>query len=313
MKVICYSDSEEKSKAALAAGCDLIFTAKLDDMTDPARTIYIITGADFTEDHQEAVANGYLNSKGSPLAIGTSYIRYPIAIASDLYRENYRQRLRFLREFTKAPYGLHIGGSCNMVEYCIPEGKGATTEFWCYGFKKYHAKDPELTLTQYQVDVWEIEIMDLMDQALETFKDIKEMTTGFRCPSITPTRKTTCLMTTGEEIWNALQHFKIFPQWNNIFFSFFYKEQNANLNQNKIITLKTDLERTGLGDRCYIGSEGSSALLGIDTEEQPICYEASVGTGKLAYLMGCKGGVIGAFEDFSDGVKQVIKEIQKYP
>jgi len=313
MKVICYSDSETKSKEALEAGCDLVFTAKLDDMTDPTRTIYVITGADFTEDYQIAVANGYLNSKGGPLTVGTTHARYPIAIASDFYRENFKQRLKFLREFTKSPYGLHIGGSCNMIEHSFPEGRGAASEFWCYGFKKYHQKDPTITMTQYQVDVWEIETMDLMDQALEIFPNTKELTTGFSCPSVIPTRKTTCLMTTGEEIWNALQHFKVFPQWSNIFFSFFYKEQNTRLNQDKIITLKTDLERTDLGRHCYMGSEGTSALLGIDTDEAPICYEGLIGTGKLSYLTGCKAGVIGAFDKFSDGVKQVIQEIQKYP
>ena len=315
MKVVCFSNSLEQSNAALEAGGDLIFTSNLEDMTDPTRTIYIITGAGYVDNVKVAKQYGYLNIGRKPLSLYVDGREvYPIAINSDMYRQNLQLRLNYLKEFTNLPYGIHIGGSHNLIEHCIPEGKGVSNEYWCHGFTETHHHDSSDTFSQFQVDVWEEETMNWIDQVESAFPKVEIITTAYRCPSKAETRKTTCMMTSGEELWGLMKHLSIYDKWRNIFFSFFHSEPNRKVDVNKIIRLRQDLDRHRLTSRAFVGAEGASGLLGKNTKAYPLCPEVvGLGTGFMAYMSGCHSGMIGRFDKFTPDLIKRIKLVQQYP
>lgn len=313
MKMIGFCNDGVEAKKIIDCGYNLAFTTNLQDMSDPARTIYTITGADFTQSADEAYRNGYLNSKRKPLECHGKRGTFHIAINSELYIKHFKNRLYYLKEFTKWPYGLHIGGSRNMLEHSFPEGIDHSKEFWCYGFYKTHPRDPDLSLMQYQVDVWEDITNKMIEIAYEVFPSIKMVTTAFSCPSYSTSKKALVGLECGSELWYMLKRMSIVHKdWYNIFFDLFKVTSKKN-QENRFMEITAAINSYGLRKNLMIGVSDGESL--NHQSKSSICDEAKLyGSPFLAYMMGIHGGILvnRAIDDSTDLLKKRLKSINKF-
>jgi hypothetical protein len=287
MITIGLSNKNASIEEILSSGYDLAFTSQLNDMTDPAKTIYTITGADYVNTLSEAKIHGYLDQNGNPLENNG---KYPIAINSELYMEHFKNRLAFLKEYTKWPYGLHIGGSKSLIENTYPLSKLQLNGYWCYGFRATHLKDPEDTLAQYQLDVWESIINELIEIAKNEFPKVKLITTGFHCPVYNMTKKGLITMTAGSEPFFLLKRMSlIHKNWYNIFFDLF--NDTGNINEEKLIKISSSMNSYSIRNASMICINDVLSLFA--NNKTNICTEAKTyGAGYLAYILGIHGGIL---------------------
>lgn len=289
---IGYSTNPKETKRALSNKCDVVFTYNLDDMTDPTRTIYCITGAGYVYGKTEGIKHGYLNRLGQPLE--TSKNKYPIAINSSIYIENFRKRLRYLDVYTKSAFGIHVGGSNNMVEHCFPKSHMTSSGLWSHGFKDTHYLEKDISMIQFQVDVWE-EITNEMIQEIETvFKSLSLITTAFRCPTKIITKRSSSMMSNGEEVWYMLKRMSLIHRnWKNIFFNLFEKESSVTAMTDKFVDIKSHISAYNLRSNIIASYLGVDEMIGRGKRKRIMPDDTKeAGTPYHAYMMDCHGGMI---------------------
>lgn len=313
MKVIYLSNSPKQTEQALDAGCNLILTPNLNDMTCPEKTIYIITGAGFTNSKLEAMKHGYINNYGQPL-MTTRDSKYPLAINSEPYRKNFEHRLEYLKAHTKWPYGIYIGGSHKMIEHCIPSGRQVSNTLWCKGFEQTHFKDPESPQSQYIADVWEDITFEMIEKALDIFYDVEEIVTGFKNPAAKVTKKTASMGYSGLEIYGVMSRLKtMYSNWRNIYFDCLQPDPYLKESELKFINMKYEIQSMGLGDNLYAGVSGEQGITGVLGEDPSICKEASAAGGAfLAYNINCRAGIVINTSTFTNKIVEKIHTIKKY-
>lgn len=291
MVTIAYSNSPDESEELLAMGYDLIMTFKLTDMTDPSRTIYIVTGAGYLEDKIEAYKHGYLDNNGEPMELHSHRGKYPIAINSALYNKNFDDRLDFLYEHTKWPFGIHVGGSRELMEHSYPDGLSHARSYWTYGFLKTHSYDEDIPLSQYQVEVWEDVTNELIERAYTKFKNLKLATTAFSYPRQQPTKRTLTSLTSGSELWYMLKRFRsIHKSWLNIFSNTFMDTTNKPSPIDKFTDIAAQITSYDLRRHICYHVRNSEEMHGI--QHKGNCVDlVPRGADHLATLANMHGGV----------------------
>ncbi len=315
MKIIYLSNSPSQTQHALDSGVDLVLTPNLNDMTRPDKTIYILTGAGFTRNHSEAMVHGYLNKNREPLRVTSKEPKYPLAINSQMYQDNFRYRIEYLRAHTRRPYGIYVGGSHNLIEHCIPNGKQVSNSIWATGFERTHKFDHDVPSYQYIMDVWEKITFSMIEQALDTFYEVEEILTGFKNPAVKMTKKTSSMACDGVEVYGVMSRLKtIYSNWHNVYFNCFHKDNYTKDAEIGLANMKNQIQSVGLGDHIYAGLSGEGALTGYLKKESTICREAGISGGAfLAYMTNCRAGVLIDTPRFTPLMKDKINIIKKYP
>lgn len=315
MFILAYSRNPKETARAFELGCHAVFTYNLDDMTDPSKTIYCITGAGFVQTREEALKHGYLNRLGEPMK--ESQEEYPIAINSPLYEENFDKRMQYLEAHTRWPYGIHVGGSCNLIEHCFPKNHMISSGYWCYGFEDTHYRDPQSSLSQYQVDVWEEVTNEMITKAQKTFTSLKMVTTAFRCPTPIITKRNSSMLLNGAEIWYMFKRLaNAYPNWRNIFFDIFQIEQNKVAKADKFMDVKANIHSYNLRHNFIANCMGVSSVFGKARQSARLTDDAQgVGTHYQAYMTNCHGGVLIDLKSKidTDKIKDKINNIKKLP